>query len=77
MWTRIFSYTDKKDAFSKISGYVWTRPKVWISIRIVSSAQGFMRLFLGSGDSPTASLQFRPKPTSSGLDVEAKFYLQD
>ena len=24
--TRIFFYTDKKDAFSKISGYVWTRP---------------------------------------------------
>ena len=24
--TQIFSYTDKKDAFSKISGYVWTGP---------------------------------------------------
>ena len=24
VWTRIFFYTDKKDAFSKISGYVWT-----------------------------------------------------
>ena len=27
VWTRIFFYTDKKDAFSKISGYGWTRPK--------------------------------------------------
>ena len=26
VWTRIFFYTDKKDAFSKISGYVWTGP---------------------------------------------------
>ena len=25
----------------------------------------------------TAHLQFRPKPTSSGVDVEAKFYVQD
>ena len=25
----------------------------------------------------TLRLQFRPKPTSSGLEVEAKFYLQD
>ena len=25
----------------------------------------------------TARLQFRPKSTSSGLEVEAKFYLQD
>ena len=25
----------------------------------------------------TVHLQFRPKPTSSGLDVEAKFYIQD
>ena len=25
-WTRIIFYTDKKDAFSKISGYMWTRP---------------------------------------------------
>ena len=24
----------------------------------------------------TARLQFRPKPTSSGLEVEAKFYFQ-
>ena len=24
----IFIYTDKKDAFSRISGYVWTRPKI-------------------------------------------------
>ena len=28
MWTRIFFYTDKKDAFSKRSGYVWTGPKM-------------------------------------------------
>ena len=28
VWTRIFLKTDKKDAFSKISGYVWTRPKL-------------------------------------------------
>ena len=27
VWTRIFLKTDKKDAFSKISGYVWTGPK--------------------------------------------------
>ena len=27
VWTRIFFKTDKKDAFSKISGYVWTGPK--------------------------------------------------
>ena len=27
VWTRIFLKTDKKDAFSKISGYVWTRPE--------------------------------------------------
>ena len=27
VWTQIFVYTDKKDAFSKISGYVWTGPK--------------------------------------------------
>ena len=27
VWTRIFIYTDKKDAFSEISGYVWTRPQ--------------------------------------------------
>ena len=26
VWTRIFLKTDKKDAFSKISGYVWTGP---------------------------------------------------
>ena len=25
-WTQILLYTDKKDAFSKISGYVWTIP---------------------------------------------------
>ena len=25
----------------------------------------------------TTCLQFRPKPTSSGLEVEAKFYFQD
>ena len=25
----------------------------------------------------TTPLQFRPKPTSSGLEVEAKFYFQD
>ena len=23
VWTRIFFHTDKKDAFSKVSGYVW------------------------------------------------------
>ena len=27
VWTRIFLMRIKKDAFSKISGYVWTRPK--------------------------------------------------
>ena len=27
VWTRIFFYTDKKDAFSKRSGYVWTGPE--------------------------------------------------
>ena len=27
MWTRIFFDTDKKDAFSKKSGYVWTGPE--------------------------------------------------
>ena len=27
VWTRIFFYTNKEDAFSKISGYVWTRPQ--------------------------------------------------
>ena len=26
VWTRIFFHTRKKDAFSKISGYVWTGP---------------------------------------------------
>ena len=26
VWTQIFFDTDKKDAFSKISGYVWTGP---------------------------------------------------
>ena len=26
VWTRISLKTDKKDAFSKISGYVWTGP---------------------------------------------------
>ena len=26
VWTRIFFIRIKKDAFSKISGYVWTRP---------------------------------------------------
>ena len=26
VWTRILSYTDKEDAFSKIFRYVWTRP---------------------------------------------------
>ena len=28
VWTQIPFYTDKKDAFSKISGYVWTGPKI-------------------------------------------------
>ena len=32
VWTRIFIYTDKKDAFSKISGYGWTRPKSILAI---------------------------------------------
>ena len=27
--------------------------------------------------SQTARLQFRPKPTSSGLEVQAKLYFQD
>ena len=27
VWTRIFLKTDEKDAFSKISGYVWAGPK--------------------------------------------------
>ena len=27
VWTRILLKTDKKDAFSKVSGYVWTGPK--------------------------------------------------
>ena len=27
VWTQIFYHTDKKDAFSKISGYVWTGPE--------------------------------------------------
>ena len=39
-----------------------------------SSELGFMPVFRGnSGDSQKACLQFRPKPTSSGLEVEAKF----
>ena len=29
VWTRISLKTDKKDAFSKISGYVWTGPKAY------------------------------------------------
>ena len=28
VWTRIFLKTDKKDAFSNISGYVWTGPEL-------------------------------------------------
>ena len=28
VWTRIFLKTDKKDAFSKISGYVWMGPYI-------------------------------------------------
>ena len=45
---------------------------VWISIQI------FMLVFAVIPNIPqTARLQFRPKPTSSGLDVEAKFYFQN
>ena len=36
VWTQIFFfYTDKKDTFLKLSGYVWTGPKVL-------TAKGFM-----------------------------------
>ena len=28
VWEQIFLYTDKKDAFSKLSGYMWTRPQI-------------------------------------------------
>ena len=43
-WTWISFYADKKDAFSKISGYVWTRSKItketW-SKSMIFKEQGF------------------------------------
>ena len=48
-------------------------------MQILPSAQGFMLVFrCNSGDSLNSSFAvFRPKPTSSGLEVEAEFYFQD
>ena len=32
VWTKIFSYAGKKDAFAIISGYVWTGPETNFSL---------------------------------------------
>ena len=45
VWTRIFFYTDKKDAFSKRSRYVWTGPKATIPLPHLSILTFLFPLF--------------------------------
>ena len=62
MWTRFFFHTDKKDAFSKRSGYVWTGP-----LTTDVGKTGFIQP--GSkGQLPTSVLTLAPARSTSQCD---------